>query len=141
MRKMILKAPAVAGAFARTENKIAEQETVRRKDRSAELELLVADSFWRRFLGLMGRSADYLPLGTGLLLAPCNSIHMLFMRFPIDVIYVDKSYRILKLVHGLSPWLGLSWCLKKGTWGVIECPVGTINKYNLAVGQQLQAVE
>lgn len=43
------------------------------------------------------------PSGEGLLIRPCNSIHMFFMRFPIDAIFLDDDFRIIKLVKGLAP--------------------------------------
>lgn len=106
------------------------------KEMSAEknppLQIEVADSFFARFLGLMGRRE--LPKGHGLLLAPCNSIHMSFMRFSIDAVYIDRDYHILKIVRHLRPWLGFSWC--KGAWGVIELNAGAADFYRLQVGEQ-----
>jgi len=60
-----------------------------------------ADTFLSRFMGLMGR--DRLPEGQGLLIVPCNSIHMFFMKFAIDVAFLDKEYKIVKLVRNLAP--------------------------------------
>ena len=68
------------------------------------LEILIADSFLTRFAGLMFRKK--MPVATGLLLAPCNSVHMCFMRFAIDVVYLDKEYNIIKIVKDLKPWVG-----------------------------------
>lgn len=101
---------------------------------ACQLQIKVANSFVSRFRGLM--FSPPLPPATGLLLAPCNSIHMLFMRFPLDVIYIDQDYRILKTVEKLSPWIGLSACIQSQVWGVLELPVGTIQEFQLQVGQQ-----
>ncbi len=60
----------------------------------------IADTFLKRFLGLMGRAEG----GYGLFLAPCDSIHMMFMRFPIDTIFVDKEGVIVSMVKALKPW-------------------------------------
>ena len=49
-----------------------------------------------------------LPPATGLLITPCNSIHMCFMRFAIDAVYLDQQGKILKITCHLRPWLGLS---------------------------------
>lgn len=87
-----------------------------------KIKLLFADSFAKRFLGLMGKKA--LPQKTGLYIVPCNSIHMCFMRFALDVLYVDKSMKIIKVVENLPPWLGLSICLK--AQGTIEFSSGTV---------------
>ena len=59
------------------------------------IEVELADSFFSRLRGLMFRRR--LKEGCGLLLAPCNSVHMLFMRFAIDVIYLDKDFCIKKV--------------------------------------------
>jgi uncharacterized membrane protein (UPF0127 family) len=61
----------------------------------------VSDSFWSRFMGLMGKPG--LPSGEGLLIRPCNSIHMFFMRFSIDALFLDRDYSIVKLVRNLTP--------------------------------------
>ncbi len=62
----------------------------------------VAESFFDRFMGLQGR-AD-LPAGAGLVLAPTSSIHMFFMRFPIDAVFVDSAWRVTKVGRRLRPW-------------------------------------
>lgn len=61
----------------------------------------LATTFWQRFRGLMLRRP--LPPATALLIAPCNSIHMCFMRFAIDAVYLDKQGRILKITRHLRP--------------------------------------
>ena len=98
------------------------------------LKIEIANSFFSRLRGLMGRS--HLDKGTGLLLAPCNSIHMLFMRFAIDVIYLDKEFCIKKIARNVSPWIGMSFCF--GAWGALEMASGEANRLNLRVGQKLQ---
>lgn len=63
---------------------------------------VTADSFFGRLRGLLGK--DGLASGEGLILKPCDSIHTFFMRFPIDVIFVDKNNHVIRLYHSLSPW-------------------------------------
>lgn len=99
----------------------------------AVLKVEIAESFAGRFLGLMGRKK--IPSGQGLLLSPCNSIHMCFMRFSIDAVYLDKDFRIKKIVENLKPWIGISMCL--GAQATLELPAGDANKFGLKVGQQL----
>lgn len=65
-------------------------------------ELLVADTFWKRSIGLMGRRN--LNPGQGLLLSPCGSIHTCFMRFPIDLIFLDSDRRVVRIVQQVAPW-------------------------------------
>lgn len=72
----------------------------------------------------------------GLLLAPCKSIHMLFMRFSIDAIYIDKNFVIKKIVPNLKTWFGISFCMN--AWGVVEVIAGEAERLNLKVGDTLK---
>ena len=100
----------------------------------ATLEIEVAKSFFSRLRGLMGRNR--LEKGRGLLLAPCNSIHMLFMRFAIDVVYLDKEFCIKKIARNVPTWIGMSFCI--GAWGALELPSGEADRLNLRVGQKFE---
>lgn len=67
----------------------------------------VAQTLWTRFIGLMGRQG--LAQGAGLLIEPCNSIHTFFMRFAIDVVYLDavttsRDYKVVSIRRNLRPW-------------------------------------
>lgn len=62
----------------------------------------LAASFWSRLCGLMGRRS--LAEGEALLLSPCSSVHTLFMRFPIDVVFLDSGNRVVKVVSELCPF-------------------------------------
>lgn len=97
------------------------------------LKINLADSFLLRLRGLMGRKR--LPGNTGLLLVPCNSVHMCFMRFAIDVVYLDKDYKILKIVKNLRPWIGLSICTK--AWATLELNAGEADRCGFEVGRAL----
>lgn len=78
-----------------------------------------ADRFLPRFRGLMFKKS--LEQNAGLLLVPCSSIHMFFMRFAIDAVYLDRSFRVLGK-QTVSPWrIGK---LFKGTYAVLELPAG-----------------
>ena len=96
------------------------------------LEIESADNFLKRLRGLMFRRR--LDSGRGLLLAPCNGVHMLFMRFAIDVVYLDDDFRIKKIVRSLMPWLGVSVCF--GAWGALELASGEADRLKLVVGQK-----
>ena len=65
-----------------------------------------------------------LPPGEGLLIRPCNSIHMFFMRFAIDVVFMDRDYRIIKIVNGLKP--GKVVGTVAGAWQAIEVTSGDL---------------
>ncbi len=82
----------------------------------------VADSVLARFLGLMGRAE--LPAGAGLVIVPCNSVHCFFMRFPIDVIHLDRAGKVLRCVPALRP--NRIGPIVLGSHSVVELPAGTI---------------
>lgn len=65
-------------------------------------ELLVADTFYKRLKGLLGKSN--LPDGTALWIKDCPSVHTFFMKFNIDVIFIDKHMRVTQVVENLKPW-------------------------------------
>ena len=97
---------------------------------------LVADNPWSRLRGLLGRSE--LPAGEGILLRPCSSVHMMFMRFPIDVVFVgrpvtDGRRKVLATRVALPAWRGLV-PLVRGAHGCLELPVGTIERTGTQVG-------
>ena len=62
----------------------------------------VADTFWLRFRGLMGRTS--LEPGEGMVFERTGSIHMFFMRMPLDVLFCDRERRVVKVARGLKPW-------------------------------------
>ena len=104
-----------------------------RTAKGASITLEEATTFLARLRGLMLRPP--LPPAHGLLLAPCASIHMCFMRFAIDAVYLDDARRILKIAPHLLPWLGLSCC--RGAWGCLELPAGAAARLGLTVGERL----
>jgi uncharacterized membrane protein (UPF0127 family) len=94
----------------------------------------VADTPLRRMVGLLGRSA--LPDGDGLVLGRCRCIHTWFMRFPIDVVFVDRRGRIVHLCHRLRPYR-LAWGgLAAET--TIELPAGTLRAARVAAGSPVR---
>jgi uncharacterized membrane protein (UPF0127 family) len=96
--------------------------------------LEIASNFVARGLGLMGRSR--LPENAGLLIHDCNGIHMMFMRFPIDAVFVDKRGVVVKTYRRLRPWIGLVplvWRANK----VAELPAGAVDRHGIKVGDRL----
>jgi uncharacterized membrane protein (UPF0127 family) len=96
-------------------------------------EVAVADNPWRRFMGLMGRRE--LPAGAGLYLRPCSSIHMFFMRFPIDVAFIDNDLRVVRMYHGLRPWR-MSRVVRRAK-AAIELPSGALVHAGVNLGDVL----
>ena len=92
-----------------------------------------ARSFWARFQGLMGQAS--LPVGEGLHLVPCNSIHTFFMRIPIDVAFLDAQGRIVKKFDALPPWRATTVYFKAQS--VLELPAGTLQASGTQEGDML----
>jgi len=92
----------------------------------------VADGFRSRLRGLLGRRE--LPQGDGLLLSPSSSVHTLFMRFPIDVVFLDPGLRVVAVVDAVRPW---RLAARKGARHVLELPAGEARRRGLEAGQQL----
>ena len=65
-------------------------------------QLKIARTFWQRAMGLMGKRR--LAAGHGMLFPHCRSIHTCFMRFPLDVIFLDGENRPVKIIRNLKPW-------------------------------------
>jgi len=119
-------APASRGARNQTRN----------TELAASLE--VASSLWAKFMGLMGRPT--LARGAGLWLPESNGIHMMFMRFPIDAIFLGKpttspngARPVVAVRPNLRAWTGLV-PLIRGAHGVLELPIGTIEASATQVG-------
>jgi uncharacterized membrane protein (UPF0127 family) len=101
--------------------------------------LEIGSSLWARFKGLMGRRS--LPSGHGIFLTGTNGIHMFFMRFPIDAVFVGKAGAdgarpVLSVHRGVRPWVGMV-PLVRGADGVVELPVGTIDASGTAPGDRV----
>jgi uncharacterized protein len=111
----------------------------RTRDTLVAADLELGESFWARFRGLMGRAS--LAPGAGLWLPGSPSIHMLFMRFPIDCVFLgraepDGARAVVGLRPMLRPWTGVVWWVRGGQ-GVIELPVGAIEASGTEVGDRV----
>ncbi len=93
----------------------------------------VADSAAKRNKGLLGRQS-LLP-GEGLWIVPCESVHTFWMRFPIDLIYLDRKKCIRKLKSSVPAWR-LSACLRAHS--ILELPAGTIRATRTECGDKLE---
>lgn len=93
-------------------------------------ELAVTSASRRR--GLLGR--DGLDPGAALIIAPCNSVHTFFMRFAIDVVYVDRAGRVRKIVRALRPWR-ISAAMF--AYAVIEFGAGSLDGCDVVRGDRL----
>jgi uncharacterized membrane protein (UPF0127 family) len=82
--------------------------------------------------GLLGRKE--LPSGEGILLRPAGSVHTFFMRFPIDVVFVDRELRVVSVTADVPPWKVRG---ARGAKAVLELPAGEASRRGLTEGETL----
>ncbi|MBC8015700.1 MAG: DUF192 domain-containing protein [Sporomusaceae bacterium] len=92
-----------------------------------------AATFWQRLKGLLGTSS--LPIGHGLVIKPCSSVHTFGMNYPIDVLFVDRHHRIIKVVENLLPG---KVSMASGSQYVVELPAGTARLAACSAGDILE---
>ena len=97
-------------------------------------QVAVADSFFTRLLGLLGKRS--LAPGQGLLIAPSSGVHTFWMRMCIDVVALDRRNRVVKLGHNVKPWRlsGISARVSS----VLELAAGEIVATGIEVGDALE---
>lgn len=81
-----------------------------------------AKTLFKRMKGLLGRAG--IEKGYGMLIAPCNSIHMFFMKFAIDAVFLDKKGRVAHVIENFKPWRLSPVILNAQS--VLELPAGTL---------------
>lgn len=119
------------------------QVVVTRLDGRALWTVEVADSWWRRLRGLMGRSS--LVAGEGLFFPGTNGIHMLFMRFAIDCVFVRPvtgdglAHEVVAVRPNVRPWTGVVWFVRRAR-GAIELQAGSAAQAGVNVGDRLRLV-
>lgn len=85
-----------------------------------------------RTRGLLGR--DGLADDSVMIIAPCNAIHTLFMRFTIDVVFVDRQGKVRTLHRRLRPW---RMAISLRSFAVLELPAGSIERFGIRSGDLL----
>ena len=108
---------------------------VRNADRDTVLgaEVEVADDWWRRLRGLLGRPP--LKQGEGLLISPCRSVHMYGMKFGLDVVFLSRDGRVVGLYEALAPNRLTRW--HREALHALEVPSGTIARSGTRLGDRL----
>ena len=94
----------------------------------------VADTMLARMRGLLGRK--HLPGGEGILLRPCPSVQTFFMRFPLDVVFLDRDGVVLKIVENLKPWRSAG---ARRAHAALELAAGEAARVGITVGARLVA--
>jgi uncharacterized membrane protein (UPF0127 family) len=96
----------------------------------------VADGPLTRMRGLLGRSK--LGADEGLLLKPGGSVHTFFMRFPIDVVFIDRDGQVTRVVRDLAPWRVAG---SRRARAVLELPAGSCARVEIAPGTRLSFID
>ena len=92
----------------------------------------IPESSFGRARGLLGR--DGLEPGHGMLIDRAGSVHMFFMRFPIDVVFLDRDWRVVGVRHGLRPWRAAG---ARHAVAALELPAGTAAEAGIEEGDVL----
>jgi uncharacterized protein len=117
-----MTAPRMALVNQRTDEALADR-----------IELAVTRNDRRK--GLLGR--DVFETSSALIIAPCFSIHTMFMRFDIDAVFVDDDGRAVKVVQGMGPW---RIAVQPFAHAVVELPAGRLRERPVDVGDRLYLV-
>jgi uncharacterized protein len=97
-------------------------------------QISLADTFLKRFKGLMLRKT---PINNeGLWIVPCNSVHMFFMRFPIDVVLLNEQLEVVGLYYTLQPWR-ITKPIKEAH-STLELPAGSAKKLGICIGSKIK---
>jgi uncharacterized membrane protein (UPF0127 family) len=102
---------------------------------AGSLRIRRADTFALRLLGLMFKSR--LPDHEGLLIEPCASVHTCWMRFSIDVLFIDKEGRVCAIKEAVKPF---RFAFKVGAHAVLELNAGDAARHGLTVGSLLPTI-
>jgi uncharacterized membrane protein (UPF0127 family) len=95
--------------------------------------LEVARSLWTRTKGLLGRAS--LPAGHGLWILRCNSVHTFFMKFPIDLIFLNRDMEVAKTYKSVRPGR-VVWPVLSAS-SVVELSGGFLERHPVQVGEKL----
>ena len=96
----------------------------------------ITTSFLERLKGLLGKKE--LKENECLIISPCNSIHMFFMKFEIDVLFIDKNNKVCHLINEFKPWK-ISKVIKESKY-VIELKSKTIASKNIKLGDEVKYI-
>ena len=99
-------------------------------------ELSIAHTHWSRLRGLLGKSEDDFRNGRGLWIRPCHGVHTLAMRFPIDVLYLDRAGTVVHVEHNLQPWRFSP--IRMQAASVLELPGHTLARTETDLGDTIE---
>jgi hypothetical protein len=91
-----------------------------------------ADSAWSRMRGLLGRPQLAANALQALWLAPCNNVHTIGMRYPLDIVFLDRGGRVLDYCENVSPWR-MRWC--RAARHTVEFAPGAVAALAIEIGE------
>ncbi len=97
-----------------------------------------ARSHWERLRGLIGTHESTFRPGEALWIVPSRGIHTLAMRFALDLVYLDRSLKVMHVQEDVSPWRFAAVCTRAAS--VLELPPGTIRKTRTSLGDEIEIV-
>lgn len=89
------------------------------------------DRWWERLRGLLG---THEPPAQGLYITPCSSVHTMGMRYPIDLVFLARDGRVLRVAEAVPPWRVVG---ARGAYAVAEFAAGTVRPARVAMGEHL----
>lgn len=98
----------------------------------------VADTHWSRLRGLIGTYASEFGSGYALWIVPCRGIHTFAMRFPLDVIYLDREGNVVHALEEVHPWRFTA--VRMHATSVLELPAGTVYHTGTQAGDRIEIV-
>lgn len=98
----------------------------------------VARTHWSRLRGLIGVGEAGFPAGQALWIVPCRGVHTLAMRFPLDLVYLDRDGVVVNLRAGVEPWRFAPITFHAAS--VLELPSGVIRRSNTSIGDTVEIV-
>jgi uncharacterized protein len=108
----------------------------RTRERFVATNVSVADSYFRRLVGLLGKTRKWAQAGRGLWIIPSHGIHTIGMLFPIDLIFLDRDKNVVHLEEHVQPFRISRVSLK--SYSVLELPAHTVFRTGTRVGDQLE---
>ena len=108
----------------------------RTRERFVATNVSVADSYFRRLVGLLGKTRKWAQSGRGLWIIPSHGIHTIGMLFPIDLIFLDREKNVVHLEEHVRPFRISKVSLK--SYSVLELPAHTVFRTGTCVGDQLE---
>ena len=89
---------------------------------------------WTRLRGLLGRKPLEPAAGEGLLIEPCSSVHTFWMRYPLDLIFLDSNSRVVDICENVTPW---SVRIGRGARKTLELAAGSVAAFGPRIGEEL----